>query len=188
MTFRDRPIAVWGLPLVTLLIALTVLGTDSGGVATRLRGYLFDSLIASHPRVYEDTRAVAGHPVRVLEIDAPSIERFGPWPWPSGTTAGLLTLSLTVAEDKGGWLGNLHTFRSTMAQNFWIAMVSFGVCFVVTVLLSVVGKAKPAADLKGLVWGATDMPKTGDEPWHKRPVPLAVAAAVVCIAINIWLW
>ena len=106
----------------------------------------------------------------------------------SGTTAGLLTLSLTVAEDKGGWLGNLHTFRSTMAQNFWIAMVSFGVCFVVTVLLSVVGKAKPAADLKGLVWGATDMPKTGDEPWHKRPVPLAVVAAVVCIAINIWLW
>jgi solute:Na+ symporter, SSS family len=106
----------------------------------------------------------------------------------SGTAAGLLTLGLTMAEDKGGWLGNLHTFRSTMAQNFWIAMVSFGVCFVVTVLLSVLGKPKPAAELKGLVWGATDMPKTGGEPWHKRPVPLALAAAAICIAINIWLW
>jgi hypothetical protein len=42
--------------------------------------------------------------------------------------------------------------------------------------------------LKGLVWGATDMPKTGEEPWHKRPVPLALVAAAICIAINIWLW
>ena len=75
-----------------------------------------------------------------------------------------------------------------MAQNFWIAMVALTTCFVVTVLLSVLGKPKPAAELKGLVWGATDMPRTGHEPWHKRPVPLAVAAAVVCIAINIWLW
>jgi SSS family solute:Na+ symporter len=106
----------------------------------------------------------------------------------SGTAAGLLTLALTVAENKGGWLGNLHTFRSTMAQNFWIAIVSFGICFVVTVLLSVLGKPKPAAELKGLVWGATDMPKTGEEPWHKRPVPLALVAAAICIAINIWLW
>ena len=31
MTFRDRPFAVWGLPLVTLLVTLLVLGTDAGG-------------------------------------------------------------------------------------------------------------------------------------------------------------
>jgi len=35
MTFRDRPIAVWGLPLVALVIALTVLGADAGGMASR---------------------------------------------------------------------------------------------------------------------------------------------------------
>jgi adenylate cyclase len=90
MTFRDRSIAVWGLPLVTLFIALILLGTDAGGLATKLRGLLFDAYINAHPRPYEDMRAVAGHPVRVLEIDAPSIERFGPWPWPSATTAGLI--------------------------------------------------------------------------------------------------
>jgi SSS family solute:Na+ symporter len=107
----------------------------------------------------------------------------------SGTAAGLLTLALTMAEDKGGWIANLHTFRSTMAQNFWIAMVSFAVCFLVTVLLSVVGKAKPLAELKGLVWGATERPRTpAGEPWHKRPVPLALVALGICVAINIWLW
>ena len=107
----------------------------------------------------------------------------------SGTAAGLLTLALTMAEDKGGWIANLHTFRSTMAQNFWIAMVSFATCFVVTVLLSVLGKAKPLSELKGLVWGATERPRTpAGEPWHKRPVPLALAAIAICIAINIWLW
>jgi len=87
MTFRDRPIGVWGLPLVALVVALAVLGTDAGGLATRLRGYLFDSFVAAHPRVYEN---MAAHPVRVLDLDAPSIERLGPWPWPHATNANLI--------------------------------------------------------------------------------------------------
>jgi adenylate cyclase len=90
MTFRDRPIAVWGLPVLTLLLALAVLGTDMGGVATRLRGVLFDTYVTSHPRPYQDVRAVAGHPVRVLDIDAAAIQRFGPWPWPNAATASLV--------------------------------------------------------------------------------------------------
>src|SRR5262249_57020238 len=41
-----------------------------------------------------------------------------------GTSA--LFHGLTVAEGKGGWLGaNLHTFPSTMAQNFWLASFAF---------------------------------------------------------------
>ena len=106
----------------------------------------------------------------------------------SGTTAAVLTLCLTVAEEKGGWLGNLHTFGSTMAQNFWIAIVAWTTCFGVTVLLSLVGKPKPTAELRGLVWGATDMPRTAHEPWHRRPVLLAVVVGAVCIALNIWFW
>jgi SSS family solute:Na+ symporter len=106
----------------------------------------------------------------------------------SGTAAGLLTLATTVAEGKGGWLGNLHTFPSTMAQNFWIAIVAWTTCFLVTVAFSLLGKARPVADLKGLVWGATERPRTGDEPWHRRPVPLALVAGAVCILINIWFW
>lgn len=89
MTLRDRPLAVWGLPLVMLVVVLFVLGTDIGGLSTRLRGLLFDSFAAASPRLYEDTRSV-GHPVRVLDIDAQSTQRFGPWPWPHSVTAGLI--------------------------------------------------------------------------------------------------
>lgn len=90
MTFRDRPLAVWGLPLVTLLLALLVLGTDVGGFATRLRGVLFDTLAAARPRLYQDT-AATGHPVRVVEADPAAIAQFGAWPWPHATVAGLVT-------------------------------------------------------------------------------------------------
>ncbi len=89
MTFRDRPFAVWGLPLVTLVLALLLLGTDAGGVATRLRGTLFDFLAVAYPRTYQDTRAT-GHPVRVLEADPAAIARFGAWPWPHATLAGIV--------------------------------------------------------------------------------------------------
>ncbi len=42
-----------------------------------------------------------------------------------GTAAAAATHGLAVAENKGGWLGaTLHTFPSTMAQNFWIAILA----------------------------------------------------------------
>jgi SSS family solute:Na+ symporter len=40
----------------------------------------------------------------------------------AGTGAAALTHGLTLAEGKGGWIANLHTFHSSMAQNFWIAI------------------------------------------------------------------
>jgi adenylate cyclase len=89
MIFRDRPFAVWGLPLVTLLLAVLVLGTDAGGGATWLRGQLFDRFAASQPRAYQDTRAY-GHPVKVLEADPSAIARYGAWPWPHATLAGMV--------------------------------------------------------------------------------------------------
>jgi len=89
MTFRDRPLAVWGSPLVTLLLALIVLGTDAGGLATRLRGFQFDSYARADPRLYEDAGRT-GHSVRVLDIDAASVARFGAWPWPHAALASVV--------------------------------------------------------------------------------------------------
>src|SRR5437868_14501788 len=43
----------------------------------------------------------------------------------AGTTAAALTHGLTVAEDKGGWIGQMQQFPSTMAQNFWIAIFAW---------------------------------------------------------------
>src|SRR5262249_53480414 len=55
-----------------------------------------------------------------------------------GTAAAALTHGLTVAEGKGGWIATLHEFPSSMAQNFWIAITAWTVCFAITIAVSMV--------------------------------------------------
>jgi SSS family solute:Na+ symporter len=104
----------------------------------------------------------------------------------SGTFAAALVHGLTVAEGKGGWLGSMHTFPSTMAQNFWIAIWAWSVCFVLTILVSLVTKPRPEAELEGLVYGLTKIPHERGVSWYLRPAPVAVAVGVLVIVLNIW--
>jgi SSS family solute:Na+ symporter len=107
----------------------------------------------------------------------------------AGTTAAAATHGLTVAENKGGWLGSvLHTFPSTMAQNFWIAIFAWSACFLVTILVSLASQPKPASELHNLVYGLTDIPHDAHLPWYKRPVPLAVIVIVALIVLNLIFW
>jgi SSS family solute:Na+ symporter len=106
-----------------------------------------------------------------------------------GTLGAMATHGLTFAENKGGWLGSvLHTFPSTMAQNFWIAIIAWTTCFVVTILVSLVTTPKPAVELENLVYGLTKIPHEEGVPWYRRPGPLAWVAAVLCILLNIVFW
>ncbi len=101
----------------------------------------------------------------------------------SGTTAAALTYGFTIAEGKGGFLGSLHQFPSSMAQNFWVAIAAFVVCTVVTVLVSIATRPKPASELVGLVYGVT--PHQAEESvWYKRPATLALVAGAICILLN----
>ncbi len=106
----------------------------------------------------------------------------------AGTIAAACTHGLTVAEGKGGWLGNVHQFPSQMAQNFWISIMAFVACFIVTFLVSLLSKPKPISELHNLVYGVTDLPHEGDVPWYKRPVPLAVIVLAVLVVFNIMFW
>jgi SSS family solute:Na+ symporter len=107
----------------------------------------------------------------------------------AGTIAASCTHGFTVAENKGGWLGaNLHSFPSTMAQNFWIAIIAWTACLVVTFVISLVTKPKPKSDLHNLVYGVTDLPHEGSAPWYKRPGPLAVIVLAVLVVFNILFW
>jgi adenylate cyclase len=83
-----RLIAVF--PLITLVVALLVLASDARHVASALRNVLFDAYQQAQPRTYKDTLADAGFSVRTLDIDAASLRRFGPWPWPRSTLAEVL--------------------------------------------------------------------------------------------------
>ena len=103
----------------------------------------------------------------------------------SGTSAAFLTWSLTVAEKKGGWIVNLHQFPSTMAQNFWIAIIAWSTCFVVTALVSFTSPRKTNEELRGLVYGLTEVPRDRNTPWYERPVTLALIVGVALVILNL---
>ena len=103
----------------------------------------------------------------------------------TGTVAASLTWCLTVAEGKGGILGTVHTFPSVMAQSFWIALMAFTSCFLVTLLVSLATKPRPEKDLEGLVYGLTKIPEDRGS-WYQRPAPLAVIIIAILLVLNIW--
>lgn len=110
------------------------------------------------------------------------------WGYISGLTAASLTLGLTEAENKGGWISPVHHFPSSMAQNFWIAIIAWSACFVVTIVISLATKPKPASELTNLVYGHSDLPPDPPAPWFKRPVPLAMIVLAVLVIVNIIFW
>jgi SSS family solute:Na+ symporter len=103
----------------------------------------------------------------------------------SGTTAAALVHGLTVAEGKGGWIATVHTFPSTMAQNFWIAIFAWSTCFLVTILVSIATEPRPASDLEGLVYGLTEIKHDEGVSWYLRPGPVAVAVGVLVLILNL---
>jgi SSS family solute:Na+ symporter len=110
----------------------------------------------------------------------------------AGTAAAALHHGLTLpasaagAGIKGGWLGSIvNTYPSEMAQNFWTAIWAWSTCFVVTILVSLLTKPRPAEELRGLVWSLTERPKDEGEPWFRRPGPLAVLVLAMTLVLNL---
>ncbi len=106
----------------------------------------------------------------------------------AGTGAAALTHGLTVAEEKGGWLATVHTFPSTMAQNFWIAIFAWSTCFLVTIAVSLATRPRPESELKGLVYGLTELPAEEGIRWYLRPGALAIAVGLVLVLLNLLFW
>jgi SSS family solute:Na+ symporter len=106
----------------------------------------------------------------------------------TGTAAAALTHGLTVAEGKGGWLGLVAEFPSTMAQNFWIAICAWTACFTITIAVSLVTRAKQDSELVSLVYGLTKLPSEPGVVWYKRPGPLAIFVAILCFFLNLIFW
>ena len=73
-----------------------------------------------------------------------------------------------------------------MAQNFWIAILAWTTCFVVTILVSLVTRPRPEKELHGLVYGLTELKHDEGVSWYKRPVPLAIAIAALALFLNFW--
>ena len=104
----------------------------------------------------------------------------------SGTGAAFATWALTLAEGKGGIFGDIYTFPSTMAQNFWVAIMAFVTCIVVTTVVSMVTTPRTDQEMEGLVYGLTKIRHDEGVVWYKRPAALAVVVLVLVILLNIW--
>ena len=109
----------------------------------------------------------------------------------AGTLAAALHHGLTLprgslAGIKGGWLaGPLTTYPSEMAQNFWTAIWAWSVCFLVTIVVSLLTRPRPAEELRGLVYSLTERPSDEGAPWYRRPVPLAVLVLGMTLVLNV---
>jgi solute:Na+ symporter, SSS family len=116
------------------------------------------------------------------------------WGLLSGTVAaavhhGLSLPAGAVSGLKGGWIGGSTVYPSEMAQNFWTAIWAFSACFLVTVLLSLMTKPKPASELTGLVYAYTEMPQDpAGLPWFQRPLALGALILLAVAMLNFIFW
>jgi solute:Na+ symporter, SSS family len=108
----------------------------------------------------------------------------------AGTAAAAVHHGLTLPAGsatgiQGGWIAVVHLYPSQMAQNFWTAIYAFGVCFLVTVAVSVVTRPRAEADLKGLVYSLTPrLQAAPGERWYARPAVLGACILAGAIVLN----
>jgi SSS family solute:Na+ symporter len=75
-----------------------------------------------------------------------------------------------------------------MAENVYRAMWSLIVNVVVTVAVSLFTKPKPEHELRGLVYGLTELAPEGHFPFFRRPITWAAAVAVGFVLLNVLFW
>jgi solute:Na+ symporter, SSS family len=82
----------------------------------------------------------------------------------------------------------LSPYARDMAENMYRALWSCLVCALVTVAVSLVTRPKPDSELKGLVYGVTEIPSEGVVSTMRRPWFWAVVVGVIFVVLNIIFW
>jgi SSS family solute:Na+ symporter len=75
-----------------------------------------------------------------------------------------------------------------MAENVFRALWAFLFSFVVVVVVSLLTKPRPVAELEGLVYGATPLPKEEPVPFYKNEYMWAILVVVLFVALNVIFW
>ena len=72
-----------------------------------------------------------------------------------------------------------------MAENLYRALWSWIICVVVTVVVSLMTKPVPTAELAGLVYGVTPLPDDGSKGLLQKPIFWAVVVIVIFFILNL---
>jgi solute:Na+ symporter, SSS family len=115
---------------------------------------------------------------------------------PAGGFWGLLAGTLS-SIGMWAWVKVDHTALSyialsskarDMAENMYRALWSWIICVAITIVVSLLSKPKPVAELTGLVYGHTELPSNSGLAIYQRPIFWAGVLAVVFVILNIVFW
>ncbi len=108
----------------------------------------------------------------------------------AGVAGALLHHGLALPQGEqrgihGGWIAVLDHPRSEMALNVETAVFAFCLSLLVTAVMSALTKARPEAELAGLVHSLTERPPAHAK-WWKRPEALAAVILLTAIAVSLF--
>jgi SSS family solute:Na+ symporter len=75
-----------------------------------------------------------------------------------------------------------------LAQDMYQALWACLICVIVNVVVSLATKPKPEAELVGLVYSLTELPKEDKVSWTRRPITWAALALVILLVLQWWFW
>jgi len=82
----------------------------------------------------------------------------------------------------------LSSDAKPMAENLYRALWSWTICVVVTVVVSYCTIPKTSAELKGLTFGFTSIPKDTNLPFYKKPVFWSCGVAIFFAWLQYIFW
>jgi SSS family solute:Na+ symporter len=112
----------------------------------------------------------------------------GFWGLLAGTVSSIGMWAWVKADPPALSIVALSSHAKDMAENMYRALWSWIICVVVTVVVSYMSRPKPDAELVGLVYGCTEIPREGSVPLIERPLFWAAVIGAVFIALNVIFW
>ena len=106
---------------------------------------------------------------------AGTVSSIGMWAWVKADPSALAIVALS-------------SHAKDMAENMYRALWSWIICVAVTIVVSYMSAPKPDAELVGLVYGCTEIPREDSVPLIQRPLFWASAIGVVFVALNAIFW
>ena len=112
----------------------------------------------------------------------------GFWGLLSGTLASIGMWAWVKVDPSALRYVALSPYARDMAENMYRALWSCLACAIVLVVISLLTKPKPEAELKGLVYGATEIPSETYVSMLHRPWFWAVVVGIAFVVVNIIFW
>lgn len=112
----------------------------------------------------------------------------GFWGLLTGTGASIAMWAWVKADPSALRYIAFSSNAKDMAENMYRALWSWLVCFVVTIVVSLMTRPKPDNELVGLVYGCTDIPSEEQVPLYERPAFWAIVIAVVFVILQVIFW